>query len=157
MRTCHKCSKKKTLDEFNFKNKRIGLRQKICKLCTRAQIRAHYYNNRQYYLDKTIERNRKVRKAIRKYIWDFLLTHPCRDCGESDPVVLEFDHQRDKKISISKTINNNISIDKLKEEILKCTVRCANCHRKKTALELNWYRSKFAPVAQLDRAHRFGR
>ena len=64
---------------------------------------------------------------------DYLYTNPCVDCGEADPIVLEFDHQRDKQYNIAKLITNNCSLKTLVVEIDKCEVRCANCHRRKTA------------------------
>jgi len=59
------------------------------------------------------------REERRKY----LLNHPCVDCGESDPVVLTFDHrdQSKKKCRIN-------SLHSLRYEAKKCDVRCANCH-----------------------------
>lgn len=69
----------------------------------------------------------------RAYVMDYLCTNPCVDCGEVDPIVLEFDHQRDKRYNISKLITNNCSLKRLVLEIDKCQVRCANCHRRKTA------------------------
>jgi len=59
------------------------------------------------------------------------------DCGESDPVVLEFDHREDKRLIISKAVNN-YGIPGLTAEVAKCDVRCANCHRRKTAIEQGW-------------------
>jgi hypothetical protein len=38
-------------------------------------------------------------------------------------------------------IQSGYSIAKIKEEIEKCEVRCANCHRKVTAQRGNWYRT----------------
>jgi hypothetical protein len=33
----------------------------------------------------------------RQYVWSYLSTHPCVDCGESNPIVLESDHVRGRK------------------------------------------------------------
>lgn len=64
------------------------------------------------------------------------------DCGESDPIVLEFDHvQGKKRFSISECIYQNWSIEDLEKEMNKCEIRCANCHRRKTAKERDsWYK-----------------
>lgn len=72
---------------------------------------------------------------------EYLATHPCVDCGETDIVVLEFDHQRDKVGAITVMVNKPCGWDTIKAEIEKCLVRCANCHRRKTAKEQGWYRS----------------
>ena len=39
-------------------------------------------------------------------------------------------------------INDCVSIAKLRAEMEKCEVRCANCHRRKTAFECDSYRTK---------------
>ena len=58
--------------------------------------------------------------------------NPCADCGERDPVVLEFDHLRDKTFDIgSKLIHK--AWPAVLAEIAKCEVVCANCHRRRTA------------------------
>jgi hypothetical protein len=55
------------------------------------------------------------------------------DCGESDPIVLEFDHIRGKKVGdVSTLAGQAFSWHKLSAEIAKCEVRCANCHRRRT-------------------------
>lgn len=67
--------------------------------------------------------------------------NPCVDCGETNPIVLEFDHRdrEEKKYNISEMIAKGSSIKSIKEEINKCDVRCANCHKIRTAKQFNWY------------------
>lgn len=74
---------------------------------------------------------------LNQIVFDLLSQRPCIDCGESDPVVLEFDHRdpATKRAAISEGIHACWSIEDLLEEIAKCDVRCANCHRRKTAQE----------------------
>ena len=59
-------------------------------------------------------------------MWDYLKKHPCVDCGEKNPIVLEFDHLRDKLIEVSRLVQYT-SINKVQSEIEKCEIRCANC------------------------------
>ena len=52
--------------------------------------------------------------------------------GESDWVVLEFDHVNGKKINnIANMVQRGWALETIKNEISKCEVRCANCHRRR--------------------------
>lgn len=54
---------------------------------------------------------------------------PCKDCGKWYPYyVMHFDHLRDKEFNISEWAQNSLNLDKLKQEIDKCDLVCANCH-----------------------------
>ena len=82
------------------------------------------------------------RESIKRKMMDFYLTNPCVDCGETDPRVLDFDHLNNKKHNISTLISKEYSWDSILEEAAKCEIRCANCHRKKTAVEQNHYTNR---------------
>ncbi len=90
------------------------------------------------------EVNRKVNARLytcrRRFVWEYLLQHPCIDCGEKDPVVLEFDHVRGEKTKRIASVCQSYSIPKISEEIAKCEVRCANCHRRRHAKEQGFFR-----------------
>ena len=62
----------------------------------------------------------------------YLLEHSCVDCGETDITVLEFDHLRDKTKDVSALMKGTSSWSRIEAKILKCAVRCANCHRRET-------------------------
>ncbi len=81
---------------------------------------------------------RKRAERNLKWVIEYFKTHPCIDCGESNPIVLEFDHKSNKKYRVSVLIGGGKSLDLLKNEIKKCEVRCANCHRIKTAYQFNY-------------------
>lgn len=60
----------------------------------------------------------------------------CVDCGETDPVVLDFDHKdpATKQFNIG-AHGASYGWARTLEEIAKCDVRCANCHRRRHANE----------------------
>ncbi len=147
MKQCTKCRKEKLTNEFNFKVKSLGLRHNQCKECTRFFVKNHYNKNREYYLEKVQKRNSKSRLEVLNYIEEYLLKNPCIDCGESDSIVLEFDHKdRSSKFkAVSSLIRARYPLEKIKEEISKCEVRCANCHRRKTAQQFKWFKVKMHP------------
>jgi hypothetical protein len=68
----------------------------------------------------------------------YLREHPCTDCGEPDIVVLEFDHLRDKTANVSQLVRH-ASWARVLEEIAKCEVACANCHRRRTARRAGYH------------------
>lgn len=95
--------------------------------------RKHYLTNRDKIIRKAKDHNKRAIKEAKDYIRNYLLEHPCVDCGEIDIVVLEFDHVRGiKKHNISNMKHASYCIVSIKEEIDKCEVRCCNCHRRVT-------------------------
>jgi hypothetical protein len=131
MRTCHSCGiEKPSTDYVKNRNSKNG-RSRKCRECLhqlrvtrgpRTSTKYEYYKGR----------NNRRRARGREFLRTYLETHPCVDCGESDPVVLEFDHVRGVKENNVTTMCRSFGNAKILKEIAKCEVRCANCHRRKT-------------------------
>lgn len=142
LKTCCSCKISKPREEFSVnKQKKDGLSYK-CKSCQRDYSKSHHKLNKDK--PEEIARRKKNKKIIiennRKYVVEYLEKHPCVDCGEKDIVVLDFDHVKGQKsFTISKAIRF-INLEKIKLEIEKCDVRCANCHRIKTCIDFNHWR-----------------
>lgn len=91
----------------------------------RAACRRHYNKNRQYYIDKAAIW-RKYKKAI---LDAYKAKTPCVDCKQCFPAeCMDFDHVYGQK-SFNISLGFNHSEEKLKEEMAKCQLVCANCHR----------------------------
>jgi hypothetical protein len=96
---------------------------------------------------KNKEDRQKQQEAYRnknhEKMWDYLTTKSCHDCGIKDPRVLEFDHlpEYEKRFDIARAIAGSTRSWKLiLEEIEKCDVICANCHRIRTMIRGNYKR-----------------
>ncbi len=89
--------------------------------------------------EQSRERGKKIRQLKAQFVTAYLENHPCVDCGEHDPIVLDFDHVSGEKINtVSSILGSGKSLVHLVVEIEKCVVRCANCHRRKTAQQRGW-------------------
>ena len=67
------------------------------------------------------------------------------DCGQNDPVVLEFDHLRDKRFNVGSGLPYR-NWESILAEIQKCEVVCANCHRRRTSRRIGAVRSVLTQV-----------
>lgn len=138
---CSKCNNQKNVSEFPFRNKLQGKYHSYCLACSRKAVKKHYSKNVEKYVEKSRTRRKRVVGEINEKLYEYLLKHPCVDCGENDPVVLEFDHVRgEKSYNISSLSWKLCSWKSILEEISKCEIRCANCHRRKTAKSFNWFK-----------------
>jgi hypothetical protein len=121
----------KSVTSFNWRRKERGQRDNMCQPCRAAYHHEHYLANKRGTLQPPL-------KASAVYGWrtqwllEYFKAHPCSDCGETDPVVLEFDHLRDKAFDVAQALPYRNWAGIL-AEIEKCVVVCANCHRRRTA------------------------
>lgn len=109
--------------------------------CRDKKKRAAYQKQYQASHRKAMHATRKRNhERNRRYVEDYKRSHPCIDCKEADPVCLDFDHRDDvkKRINVSRLLSHDGSIESLALEIAKCDIRCANCHRKRTAKQQGW-------------------
>lgn len=138
-KVCTKCKAEKpaTKDYFN-----VGRRQKLrsdCKACQNLKQSEAYHKKNELYKQSSRNYRKILKECNQKLIWNYLLEHPCTKCGETNPVVLEFDHLKDKKYCISRIIFSHVW-ESVLEEINKCQVLCSNCHKKKTAKDFKYYK-----------------
>lgn len=132
MRRCGRCEREKPLEDFAWRRKERGQRDNYCRPCRAAYKQEHYAANRQRYIDQAMARKRVMVEERIEFLVAFLREHPCADCGETDPVVLEFDHLRDKKFNVAAGLRDR-EWQSVLDEMAKCDVVCANCHRRRTA------------------------
>lgn len=87
----------------------------------------HYYKNREKVKEKKYDRKRDIREWYQR----IKSNKSCSLCDESRNAALDFHHKRDneKKMLVSEMVSCAYSKEKIKAEIEKCEVLCANCHR----------------------------
>jgi hypothetical protein len=141
LRTCRVCKETKPLTEFPFRSITRQTRQWICLSCQRTYTKGWYQRNRKKQIAAAYVRRVREARTLGRRIREYLGDHPCVDCGESDPDVLDFDHLRNKRANVSRLVHIAVSWDVILAEIAKCEVRCANCHRRRTANIRGHYRA----------------
>lgn len=140
---CIVCQLPKELEtEFSHRTKgsKDGY-QNTCKKCHSNYRKGHYLQNKRKYITKASVRTNAVSNRNAEFVFEYLKDKKCIDCEETDSIVLAFDHRDpiDKSFSVSQGIRY-LPTEYLLMEILKCDIRCANCHLKKHARENNWRR-----------------
>ena len=73
----------------------------------------------------------KIRRAVEKDRWNtFKRTLKCTNCNFSHPAALDFHHtDPSKKENIVSNLISEGRFSAAMEEVQKCIVLCANCHR----------------------------
>ena len=139
---CNTCNTTKPLSEFSKKGYTKSGKprtQSRCKSCQNEYTKKWYNSNKEQHKKNTAKRRDEHTFKMNIKVYEYLKENPCEECGESDPVVLDFDHinPEDKLGNICHM--RTYSEQTLFAEIGKCRVLCANCHRRRTAKQFNWY------------------
>lgn len=130
---CTKCGEEKSVTEFTKKARNKDGLNSRCRHCTRKTVNNHYSNNKDYYKTKAHDHDKKVKKYIR----EVREKNVCVSCGEDKWWRLDFHHRNkdEKEYSIAAMRGQSLSV--VQEELNKCDVLCANCHRDVHHLERN--------------------
>lgn len=128
MKLCGECKVLKSFTEFTLRGKsRKGEYQNNCNDCRRLSNRKYKHHN------SDLVKRRKMMKG-------------CAQCGfkAEHSVQLDLDHIIPKRLGKSdrQAINTSWSKKRLKEELSKVQVLCANCHRLKTYRDGTMFKRK---------------
>lgn len=141
-KVCTLCKLPKLLTDFNKKKRSKDGRQSVCRECNKIKSASYYEKNKVKHKRVCGLRRDRIKLENKQWIIEYLTTNGCVDCPERDIRCLEFDHVRgNKSNNISSLLTDGCSLETLKREIAKCDVRCANCHRKRTADVQGWYKT----------------
>lgn len=112
MRCCRECGEEKPLTDFASAGvvKGVKYRRYYCKACYFNSKYTRRSENREWFIE--------YRKSLK-----------CISCGNDDHRVLEFHHRDPSVKEKAVTLMMYHSREKIKKEIEKCDVLCANCHR----------------------------
>lgn len=136
---CISCSLSKDINEFGKNSKSKDNYQSRCKECKRLYDNNYHHNRSELEKDKKYNLQKIRINKIKEYIKEYFKDKKCSICNENRMAALDFHHLNDKKFNISEGISNGYSLIKIKDEISKCKILCANCHRVQTAEDFNWY------------------
>jgi hypothetical protein len=74
--------------------------------------------------------NRTKEERLRAWTYDYKAERGCQRCDESDPVCLQFHHVDEKRMGVGRMIAHSRPEAEIRAEVDRCTILCANCHRK---------------------------
>ena len=122
-KTCRVCGALKPLHDFH-PNKGCSLGVvATCRVCMSQAKRGWYQRNRKARQEAQNKRNRE-----RKRFWIERLGGKCEDCGGTfHESCYDFHHLGEKDTNPSVVLNR--SYERQEEEMSKCVLLCANCHR----------------------------
>lgn len=146
LRVCNTCGIEKPIDEFHKRSSFKETRHWHCKLCAKAKLRKWAHDNREHKVKYAKDYYKKTRGiTARQKEWgprwagtrswiQALKSNPCIDCKISYHFsVMDLDHVRGEKLfNVGAVMGTAISDEAILEEIQKCDLVCANCHRLRT-------------------------
>lgn len=108
---CSRCGLEKPIEDFAFRDKSKGTRRAECKKCISERQKIKYH-------------------ARKDELNEYKKQKCCAKCGDSRFYVLDFHHiDPSTKIDTVARLSVHSSGEKMWEEIDKCVLLCANCHR----------------------------
>ena len=127
-KVCTKCKQELPFDNFRWKNKSQNLKHSQCKECQKVQEKQHYQNSKER--QQSVKSTAVFQKERNIMLVEQAKKCGCKKCGEKRNYVLDFHHivAEEKIWDIAHMIKSS-GEKTLLEELAKCDVLCANCHR----------------------------
>lgn len=124
-RKCTACKDEFDIEQFPWKNEAKGIRHSICFACRREVSKNDYLKNKQAYIDRAAKHKESEKAKTEALLLEFRIDG-CVICGDTRIEALDFHHLNpaEKEHNVTK-----IGRKKMLEEIKKCVVLCASCHR----------------------------
>lgn len=129
MKKCTRCNTPKHEDEFGWKNKDKGTKHARCKSCMREVSNLIYANSdsRRNKIKLNTKEQIKSNKEFARRYKQFVGCAHCKKDEVKKYYLLDFHHLSDKDDAVSRMLGRGRNI--FKNEIRKCIVLCALCHR----------------------------
>lgn len=117
---------------MNVEKRRQYAREYARRWRAKPENRERFRATQRRYYKRMATWKREHRHVVREFT-DWLKNVPCYDCGNSfPPYAMDFDH-RDPMMKINDVSRlRTASLNRLLDEITKCDIICAICHRIRT-------------------------
>ena len=114
--------------KFNKNKVKSDGLQHHCKPCQHAYTKRHYEKTKTVYIKRAKDRV----AALRVWYKEYKSTLTCNRCSENHISCIQFHHKdpNEKDLPLCQAVGNGWTVERLKAEIDKCEVLCANCHFK---------------------------
>lgn len=115
-----------------------------CKKCARVKACERQRRELNKILKQRYDRNYTQEAVRNRRMWlaSLKANIPCKDCNTCFPVVcMDWDHKdpKTKLFSLSNAVARKMARELILAEIAKCELVCSNCHRIRTAQQLNYH------------------
>ena len=126
MKECYKCGETKEQSEFSINENKKDKLNAECKECQKKYFKQYYKNNKEKCVKAVIQNN----FSKRAFFDNLKIKSGCDHCGYKDhPAALQFHHIDPKTKTFNIGSNYHLPIDIVQQEIDKCIILCANCHK----------------------------
>src|SRR5690606_24270514 len=117
-------------EHFSLKNTKMDYRSSKWKPCQFEYNNQYYLQNKKYEVKRYIANTSERKKMIRDELPTIIINY--NRCPEKHAATLQFHHKNtnEKEFAVGEAICLGYSIKRIKTEIEKCEILCANCHFK---------------------------
>lgn len=128
---CTKCFKEKSFSDFHKRSSSKDSLQSLCKECSIKLNKYRYKKKTKEEKQKVVNSSKRKREELVTIVNNFKKLNRCCFCDEKHVCCLDYHHldPNNKEFEIGYLARAK-SVNKIIDEIKKCVIVCANCHRK---------------------------